>query len=211
VSKQGKPPPRTLSPWDWATLEAAFFQIFANLGECDLVVHDLEQDLREGLLVSAWRSFDGNETRLLKPSEWLQWKLGGPLLYPKPDGVPHGPTNTRMCITYIDEKPPKFVEGHFFVRHRELDQRYPVTTSMRRADDKQPTQPLRGKPGPRTRTPTLKTKEEWPLHIARELIRMARAGEEWPAASGMLQFCENNWGWQPDIRRMQKLLKFLSG
>jgi hypothetical protein len=151
VSNQGEPPPRILSPWDWVTLEAAFFQMLASLGEWGLVVHDLEQDLREGLLVSAWRSSDGNETRLLNPSEWLQWKIEGPFLYPKLDGVP-GPANTRMWITYVDEKPPKFVEGHFFVRRRELDQRYPATTfaatptmtAALQSDDTGPPQRRRG-------------------------------------------------------------------
>jgi hypothetical protein len=99
-------------------------------------------------------------------------------------------------VTPVDENAPPEA-GHFFVRRRELDQRYPATTSSERlADAKQPTPPLRSKPGPQTRTPTPKTTQDWQLHIARELIQRAHAGEKWPTAARMLQFCENNWGWQ---------------
>ena len=209
MSKQRKPPPPTLSPRDWAPLEAAFAQVAVAVGADNLVARDLTQDLRKELLVSALRSRDGNETRLVKPSEWRRWRVHPPIYMPRFSVSEPLRGQVGAHVTSADDGP---VAGHFFVRRRELDQRYPATTpSERRADDKQPMPPLRSKPGPRTRTPTPETKEDWPLHIARELIRRALAGEQWPTAASMLQFCENNWGWQPDIRQMQKLLKFLRG
>jgi hypothetical protein len=54
-----------------------------------------------------------------------------------------------------------------------------------------------------------KTKDDWPIHVAAELIQRVRAGEKMPTPAEMCQWCENNWGWQPDIRPMQRLFKIL--
>jgi hypothetical protein len=211
VSKQRKPPP-TSPPRGWAPLKAAFAQVAVSVGWDNLAAHDLTQDLRKGLLFSMCRSFDGSVTRLLRPSDWRQWRVQPPYFMLNFDFSDRLPREHGVEVTPVDENAPPFVAGHIFVRRRELDERYPATTpSERRADDKQPTPPLRSKPGPRTRTPTPETAEAWPLHIARELIRRTLAGRKWPTGSSMLQFCENNWDWQPDIRQMQKLLKFLRG
>jgi hypothetical protein len=75
----------------------------------------------------------------------------------------------------------------------------PPPPSDRGTDD----QPRR-QPGPRA-------KKDWPKVVARELIRRARAGEDEPTAPRMCQFCQNKWGWQPDIRAMQRLLRDLLG
>jgi len=62
--------------------------------------------------------------------------------------------------------------------------------------------------GPRRR-PGRQPKHDWPKHIRREMIRRLRAGEGEPTAPEMLQWCEEKWGWQPDIRQMQRLLSDL--
>lgn len=61
----------------------------------------------------------------------------------------------------------------------------------------------------RRRRPGKQPKHDWPIVVARELIRRAKLGERNPTAPKMLQFCEDKLGWQPDIRQMQKLLKEL--
>jgi integrase len=58
------------------------------------------------------------------------------------------------------------------------------------------------KPGPQARG-------DWPKHVTREVIRRLRAGEKEPTAPEMLQWCEDKWRWQPDIRQMQQLLRDL--
>ena len=73
----------------------------------------------------------------------------------------------------------------------------PPTTSNRRVVDEP-----RRKPGP-------KTKDDWPIQVAAELIQRVRAGEKMPTPAEMCQWCEDNWGWQPDIRPMQRLFKVL--
>lgn len=73
----------------------------------------------------------------------------------------------------------------------------PPTTSNRRVVDEP-----RRKPGP-------KTKDDWPIQVAAELIQRVRAGEKMPTPAEMCQWCEVNWGWQPDIRPMQRLFKVL--
>jgi hypothetical protein len=60
----------------------------------------------------------------------------------------------------------------------------------------------RRKPGPRAMG-------DWPKHATREVIRRLRAGEKEPTAPEMLQWCEDEWRWQPDIRQMQQLLRDL--
>ena len=59
------------------------------------------------------------------------------------------------------------------------------------------------------RPPGRQPKHDWPKHIRREVIRRLRAGEREPTAPEMLQWCEDKWGWQPDIRQMQRLLSDL--
>jgi hypothetical protein len=73
----------------------------------------------------------------------------------------------------------------------------PPTTSNRRVVDEP-----RRKPGP-------KTKDDWPIQVAAELIQRVRAGEKMPTPAEMCQWCEENWGWQPDIRPMQRLFRVL--
>ena len=61
------------------------------------------------------------------------------------------------------------------------------------------------------RPPGPRAKKDWPMVVARELVRMARAGENDPTAPQMCEFLERTLGWQPDIRSMQKLLRSLLG
>ena len=99
---------------------------------------------------------------------------------------------------------------YFFVRRRELDRLYAVTAASEQAtapaaqpahDDAQPT-PQRRKPGP-------PPNYDWQTHVMREVIKRLRAGEKFPTAPAMLQWCEDEWDWQPDIRQMQRLLRDL--
>lgn len=59
------------------------------------------------------------------------------------------------------------------------------------------------------RKPGKRPTKDWPTHVARELIRRARAGDKMPTAAQMCQFCQNILCWQPDIRQMQRLLRDL--
>lgn len=61
----------------------------------------------------------------------------------------------------------------------------------------------RRKPGPQ---PT----ENWKLYVAAELHRIVEIeGKQPPPASHFAQLCEDNLGYQPDIREVQKLLRHL--
>jgi hypothetical protein len=59
------------------------------------------------------------------------------------------------------------------------------------------------------RPPGKPPKHNWPMVIARELIRRAQAGEMMPTAPQMLQWCHDEWNWEPDIRQMQRVLREL--
>lgn len=221
MSKQRKNPPPTLSPRDWAPLKAAFAQVAVIVGADKLAAHDLTQDLREGLLVAAWRSPDGNETRLLKPSEWRQWRVQPPSFMPR-FSLSEPLRELDAYVTPVDDNAPPVVAGHFSVRRRKLDQRYPATTpSERRADDKQPMPPLRSKPGPQTRTPTPgpttsdrrkpgpKIKRNWRLHVAAEAHRIWKEEGSMPGAPELAAFCGEKLGYVPEETDIRNVLRFL--
>jgi hypothetical protein len=62
------------------------------------------------------------------------------------------------------------------------------------ADD---TRPTRRTPGPRAT-------EDWPKHVAHEIVRALRAGKPIPTAAELAQSCEDNLRYQPDISAVQK-------
>ena len=71
-------PPPNLSPHEWAPLQEAFIRIIASVESFQLAVHDLYQDLLNGRLKSALRQISSDDKatwRLLKPSDWGQWKV----------------------------------------------------------------------------------------------------------------------------------------
>jgi hypothetical protein len=59
------------------------------------------------------------------------------------------------------------------------------------------------------RAPGKPPAHNWPMVMARELIRRAQAGETMPKAPELLQWCQDQWNWEPDIRQMQRLLRDL--
>ena len=88
----------------------------------------------------------------------------------------------------------------FFVARSDLDKLYPVAAAANLETDK-PSD--RRKPGPR---PT----KSWKLYVAAELHRIVEIeGNQPPPASDLAQFCEDNLGYQPDIREIQRLLRHL--
>jgi hypothetical protein len=63
-------------------------------------------------------------------------------------------------------------------------------------------QPTKRRPGP---LPT----EDWPKHVAREIVRALRGGKPIPTAAELAQSCEDNLGYQPDIRAVQRHIEHL--
>ncbi|MGC2787473.1 MAG: hypothetical protein WA397_27320 [Roseiarcus sp.] len=63
-------------------------------------------------------------------------------------------------------------------------------------------------PAPRRR-PGPQPKADWPMVVARELIRIATAGEKRPTPAKMSVRCEKACGYHPDIRAMQRVLNLL--
>jgi hypothetical protein len=206
VGKQRKPPPLTLSPRDWAPLEAAFAQVAVTVGADDLVAHDLTQDLRKGLLVSAWRSRDGNETQSVKPSEWRQWQVCPPYFMPR-FSLSEPLQNHGVSVTSVEKNADPV--GHFFVRRRELDQRYPATPSAPATTGDHPAYDTpRQKPGK-------KAKDDWPMLVASKLIYLAFHDSEMlknidALVRHMQDFLEAEIGWAPkDPQAIRKKIVFL--
>jgi hypothetical protein len=152
-----------------------------------LACRQLPQDLLAGQLQGAARCIrDGTETWLtFNPAWWQSLKISPPILLLD---------STDRCRVEGDR-----VELHKLYPVADLDKLYSVAVPSEQADN--PTS--RRKPGH-------PPKHDWPMVVARELIRMALAGEKMPpTAPKMLQFCENKLRWQPDIRQMQRLLSKL--
>src|SRR5262249_59433925 len=103
-----------------------------------LAAHDLTQDLREGLLVAAWRSPDGNETRLLKPSEWRQWRGQPPSFMPR-FSLSEPPRELDAYVTPVDDNAPPVLAGAFSLRRPQMGHPAPPPTPQaERARDTTP-------------------------------------------------------------------------
>jgi hypothetical protein len=62
--------------------------------------------------------------------------------------------------------------------------------------------PPRSKPGPR---PNM----DWPTYVENAVKELIRSGKPIPTAAYFCQLCEDELGYQPDIRQMQRLLRSL--
>ena len=227
---------RSLKVWhplEWVPLKKAWQRAENVIGsDLWLMRRDLRQDFVDGRLIMAVRFFPPNGTEtmaiIVEPACW-QWlsindasSITGWELIPGWDADAH-----------------KQETLDFRVRRRELDDLYPdvdttgpagppgATGPQGQAGPTGPTGPqgLQGNPGtpgatgptglgfadaPRDRRkPGPQARGDWPKHVTREVIRRLRAGEKEPTAPEMLQWCEDNWRWQPDIRQMQQLLRDL--
>jgi len=182
-------------PHEWATMNEAWLRVYATLFEnIELTQRDLKAHLLAKQLVGAARVIapDGSERFIIfEPAFWEPVEL----------------TFAWLVSGYEKQKGERW---YFFVRRRELDRLYAVTAASEQAtapaaqpahDDAQPT-PQRRKPGP-------PPNYDWQTHVMREVIKRLRAGEKFPTAPAMLQWCEDEWDWQPDIRQMQRLLRDL--
>jgi hypothetical protein len=120
---------------------------------------------------------------------------------------------------------PGFIRTHVVVRARLMSKRHwtaeieatrpldkPVGSYTWQTDAKQIEKllPTPANPSPR-RKPGPEPKHDWQTHVTREVIRRLLAGERFPKAPEMLQWCGDKWDWQPDIRQMQRHLKDLLG
>ena len=184
----------------WATLNEAFARAKAVLSSSALAERDLLADMRTKRLPSAMRIArdDGTETfERLKPSFWRDPKLSA--------------YSGNVVVHHLDVK---FITGEcwFFVERSALDKLYPVggvaasaksNADFSNDDDEATTlPPPRRKPGPQPR-------HDWPLFVASELIRRAKAGEKEPTAAAMIEHCETHLKWSPGLKEMQVLLKKL--
>jgi len=151
---------------------------------------------------------DYPERELLSPTFWAEQhellSTSDTLIHP--DGLVIGLRSRHGQIMTADA-----ARGYaFFAWRPDLEKAWPTIFVAAAAPVAQeplslsPTESQRRKPGPRAT-------KDWPTHVARELIRRARAGEDMPTAAQMCQFCQNTLHWQPDIRSMQKQLRRLLG
>src|SRR5262245_48675554 len=171
---------RPVKKWvshEWATMKEAWLRVYASLSEDGVLTHrDVKADLLARRLVGAARVF-------------------------APDGPPR-----YVILDPAFWRPIDFAyewsRWHFFVRRRELDQRYPVAVSAEQTEPQQPAKLRHTPPGP---SPT----HDWPEHAAFEAGRIVERENKWPSAPHMCQWCMNEWGWQPDESDMRELLRRL--
>jgi hypothetical protein len=93
-------------------------------------------------------------------------------------------------------EPP--VRGYCFVRRVDRDKLFPIAATPAPT----PHADGRRKPGPQP-------EGDWPEHVTREVIRRLLAGEKFPSAPAMLQWCLNTLDLELDPRQMQRFLRDL--
>ena len=194
-------PLRAWHPLEWVSMKEAWQRVEAAVKSWSLTKRDLRLDLIGRRLVAAVRRIakDGTETRIiLEPAYCRRLEL------------PYA-----WLVRGWEAEAQEGEAWHFFVRRHELDRFYPAVAAADAApppEFRQPTPSTMAEPSaddkPR-RKPGPKPKHDWPTQVTRELIRRARAGEPDPSAPEMLQWCEDKWGWQPDLKQMQQLLRDL--
>jgi hypothetical protein len=147
---------------------------------------ELMEVLKSGKLRCMVRnSADPSERKLVPASFWQDHRI---LLidgYLQIRGKSHGP-GKGVCWDFFGWKP-------------DIDTLWPAG----RPGEETEVSPRR-KPGPPPR-------HEWPLVVAAELIRRAKAGEKEPTAAEMIEHCENTFpdGFSPGLKEMQVLLQKL--
>jgi hypothetical protein len=148
---------------------------------------------------------DYPERELLSPTFWAEQHelLSTSDTLSHPDGLVIGLRSRHGQIMTADA-----ARGYaFFAWGPDLEKAWPTIFAAAAPGAQEPQSPLltesqRRRPGPRA-------KKDWPTHVARELIRLARAGEPEPTAPQMCQHCWDTLHYQPDIRAMQRLLRDL--
>jgi hypothetical protein len=195
---------RPLKAWhrhEWVPFATAWARAEPIAGPGSHTQNELQRAFRSGQLVAAVQLIaeDGAETWVLLECgcwRWLQvnhaWSISGWRLLPgwwKAEGGPEDRERGRR---------------HVVVHRRELDKHYPAAETVPSESS-----PSEGRTALPHRTPGRQPKHDWPKHMRREVIRRLRAGERDPTAPEMLQWCEDKWGWQPEVRQMQRLLRDL--
>jgi len=191
---KSKPPVPTFSPHEWVPLKDALAHIKVTIGEFTLAVRRFYQDALDGRLVTALVEIlpDGTEkVTFPKPSDWRQWKVRVPKL-----------NEESAYVTLVGGI--EIVSGHFFVRRTDLDKHYPIaaTPTVARAAETHERQ----KPG-------TKYRDDWPMVMAAEVIRLAVRDPEmlqnvdWLVRHMRKEFLPAELGWAPsDPKAVRKLL-----
>jgi hypothetical protein len=187
----------------------------------------LSQVLAAGKVHTIWRRLDNWRIIGRPPSDfWSHYKVacgpGGLQIVPRRVAAPAPPPGTvvirslaleaRLAQRSSEERKPAppLPEGVlFFAWPDDFPEFRPsIPANMQKPEPKiepQPEMPPRRKPGPIP-------KHDWPLFVARELIRRAKAGEKDPTAIKMIELCaESDMDYSPPLRSMQELLKKLLG
>jgi hypothetical protein len=168
-----------------------------------LGAHDLIQKLHAGRFTAAVRVIgppDGtDECFALKAAFWpgVTYKVS--------------PVDAGLLLVSVNapasEEPPIFFQGYFFIKRCEFVREYPDAAAADkppRADDDVPPPPTRRRPGKRP-------KFDWPVYLAREVIRHIRTGKPVPKAKKLADICTEKWGWEPPMGEINRLLTLLLG
>jgi hypothetical protein len=190
MSKKAKSKPERELPLDdprWQLVDEALRQMTARIGHATLAAFDLRQATMNGRVRSMRRYLStGQEIRReLVPAECF----AEPVLSANLDRLPRDLRSIHGWLYYV-WKP-------------DIDTLFGASP-----EEKNYTRPRR-KPGQKGYT------EDWPLHVAREVIRILQSqmpsAAKIPSAAKMSERCEEACGYHPDISAMQKMLKRLLG
>jgi hypothetical protein len=180
---------------DCLPLGEAIARMVPTLGGSKLAGHWLRELMRSGELESAVR--------------WIAGGFDGQMLIEKlatssPDQLPPF-WETHLLdedvVRRLDGSDPGYLGAAYFVNRRQFDKLYPPPKAAT-PTDKSNRPSRRAPPGP-------EAIKNWKLEVARECVRRAEAQETKLSAPAMVTWCKDSIGHEPNLRDMQKLLKFL--
>ena len=180
---------------NWMPAAEAHRMLAGSLGDPDLAAKDLTAAVADKRLPCMRRAIASHiapdqDREIVPLSFWDEYEFG------------FDPVSEKLQIGAKGLAVEFRFRVAFFVWRPALAKLWPALAPSpapgNRADDR-----------PRRRKPGKPPEHEWPTFVARELIQRALAGKKMPTAPEMLRRCQEVFGWEPDVRQMQKLLKDL--
>jgi hypothetical protein len=183
---------------DWTPASEAFARAKALLFSPSLAAHDVCAHLIAGRLRAATRLTDGaHQSFDARPASYWRGVSPSPGMFAP-----------QTVVKRAAPKPPSSTWA-IFVARSDLDRLYPIGHSI-------PETGQAGRARKRRRSFVGRRRgkrpiHDWPLFVAAEVIRRAKAGESDPTAAAMIQHCESTLpgAFSPGLKEMQIILKLL--
>jgi hypothetical protein len=180
-------PLKAWMPHEWTSMKEAWSRVHDALKSWPLTKRDVKADLRAGRLVGAARVIAPDHGERCIIFERAFW-----------DGIEIA---YAWSVSGWERHAREGEAWHFFVRRRELDQRYPGATAATVGKQQPAPQPSAARHKP----PGPPPQKDWQLRVAVELGRRQERGEQ-PTAPEMCQWVLNTLDLEVDEGDIRRLM-----